>query len=99
MYFVPNCVQGQCVVEDIRTSAVTACQSAMDCRLRNGTSCCEGCGGGQVVAVRNDGSLEKLVCSDLPTPCPACIALPPDGAVAVCTEGRCSVAHLAATTD
>lgn len=98
-YFVPNCIQGQCVVEDIRTSPVTKCTDASECRLRNGTGCCEGCGGGDVVAVRNDGSLEELVCGGVPQPCPACVALPPDGMVAVCTEGRCAIAYVAATTD
>ena len=94
MYFVPNCVRGQCVVEDIRTSAVTACEDTSECRLRNGTACCEGCGSSNVVSVRSDGSFEELVCGDLPQPCPACIALPPDDAVAVCTEGRCGIEYL-----
>jgi hypothetical protein len=94
MYFVPNCVQGQCVVEDIRTSPVTACEDASECRLRNGTGCCEGCGGETVVSVRNDGSFEDLVCGGVAQPCPACIALPPDDAVAVCTEGRCGIEYL-----
>jgi len=94
MYFVPNCVQGQCVVEDIRTSPVTACEDASECRLRNGTGCCEGCGGESVVSVRNDGSFEELVCGGVPQPCPACIALPPDDRVAVCTEGRCGIEYL-----
>jgi len=97
MYFVPNCVQGECVVEDIRTSPVTACTDASQCRLRNGTGCCEGCNGSTVVSVRNDGSLEQLVCGNEPFACPDCAAIPPDGAVSVCTEGHCGVAYLAAT--
>jgi hypothetical protein len=50
-----------------------------------------------VVSVRNDGSLEKLVCGNDPVACPACVAIPPDGAVAICTEGHCAVDYLAAT--
>jgi hypothetical protein len=101
MYFVPDCVQGQCAVQDIRTSPVTACKTADECRLRTGTACCEGClGSGPVVAVRSDGSFEKLVCGDelVPVaPCMACIPYPPMGAVAVCVEGHCQAANLAAT--
>jgi hypothetical protein len=94
-YFVPNCVANQCVVQDIRDSAVTACKSNADCRLRNGTGCCEGCGGGTPIAVRNDGSFEKLVCGSEPQPCPACVPAPEPGAVAICGEtGHCEVAYL-----
>ena len=94
-YFVPTCVQGQCAALDIRTSPVTACQSVMDCRLRHGTGCCEGCGGSSdIVSVRNDGSLEKLVCGDEPIGCPACAPLPPQGMEAVCTAGRCDIAFV-----
>jgi hypothetical protein len=94
LYFVPNCVQGQCVVEDIRTSSVTACQEASECRLRAGTQCCEGCGGDDVVSVRNDGSLEELICGDVPQSCPACVAAPPEGVVPACTKGRCAISYV-----
>lgn len=93
-YFVPSCVSGECVVEDIRESDVTACDSAMDCKLRNGAGCCEGCGGGDFIAVRNDGSFEKLVCGGIAQPCPACLPAPPDKIVAACRDGRCAVAYL-----
>jgi len=91
-YFVPDCMQGQCVVEDLRTSAVTACKSSDECKLRHGTGCCESCGTGDEISVRNDGSFEKLVCSSGPLPCPACEPLP-SGSIAVCdtTVGRCSI--------
>ena len=96
-YFVPNCVRGECVVEDIRESDVTACETSEDCRMRNGTACCQGCGHGDVVAVRRDGSLEKLVCGELAPTCLDCVALPPDGAEAQCSaQGRCVVRYLQA---
>jgi hypothetical protein len=93
-YFLPNCVGGACVVEDLRTSDASACASADDCRLRNGTSCCEGCGGNDLVAVRNDGSFEEQVCGDVIPPCLPCDAPLPGDARALCDGGHCSVAFL-----
>lgn len=92
-YFVPDCVQGQCVVTDLRSSPLTACKSHDDCRVRHGSGCCESCNSDDVLAVRNDGSFEKLVCSGSPTPCPLC--LPPIGdAVAFCgAGGRCELGY------
>lgn len=98
-YFVPDCVQGQCVVQDLRTSPLTACMSDQECRLRNGTSCCEGCGGAdQYVAVRSDGSFEKAACGDAPTACPECLPALPVNMVAYCADtGHCGVAYVAPT--
>jgi trypsin inhibitor len=96
-FFVPNCVAGECVVEDIRESDVTACTAAEDCKLRMGTACCENCagGGGDVVAVRNDGSFEKLVCGDVLPPCSACEPPVRIFADASCNpNGRCEVLPL-----
>jgi Kunitz/Bovine pancreatic trypsin inhibitor domain len=95
-YFVPNCVNNECVVEDIRKSDVTACKSANDCRLRSGTGCCEGCGGPtDFVSVRNDGSLEELVCGDSLPPCDPCVAAPPSDARPNCNDdGHCGIAYL-----
>ena len=94
-YFVPNCVNNECVVEDIRKSNVTACKSAADCRLRNGSSCCEGCAANQWLSVRSDGSFEDLVCGGVPQPCPECAAQPPSGAQAHCNEdGHCGIVYL-----
>lgn len=94
-YFVPNCVRGECVVEDIRKSAVTACMTAQDCRLRNGTGCCESCAYEDIVAVRNDRSLEERVCGPVQLPCPACLPMKPSDAVPHCDEsGHCSIVHL-----
>jgi hypothetical protein len=93
--FVPDCVAGQCVVTDLRTSPVTACETSDDCRLRSGTGCCESCGGSSLIAVRNDGSFEKLVCGGIQPPCAACAPQPPSGAIPLCNVGRCAVEYLA----
>jgi len=93
--FVPDCVAGQCVVADLRTSPTTACTQSSECRLRSGTSCCEGCDSSNLIAVRNDGSFEKLICSGISPPCAACAPAPPSGAIAVCDNGRCAVAYSA----
>jgi len=91
-YFVPECVQNECTVTDLRTSELTRCETAQDCRLRMGSGCCEGCG--DLIAVRNDGSFEKQVCGDAILPCPPCVGtMPPDSAVPVCIDGHCSVAY------
>jgi hypothetical protein len=91
-YFVPDCVQGQCEVVDLRTSPVTACTTSNDCTVRHGTGCCEGCDNSNLFSVRNDGSFAKLVCGDGPIACPACAPPAPD-AVPVCNDGRCSLAY------
>lgn len=94
-YFVPNCVRGECIVEDLRTSSVTACKDASECRLRHGSHCCEGCGGqDNLIAVRSDGSFEELVCGDEPVACPACLPQPVPGAQATCASGHCEVVYL-----
>jgi hypothetical protein len=92
MYFVPDCVKNQCVVEDLRTSRVTACKSSDECKVRSGASCCEGCSAGQDFAVRNDGSFEKLVCGDGPVGCLACVP-PQSGAAPICEGGRCQAVY------
>jgi hypothetical protein len=92
--FVPNCAHERCIVEDLRTSSVTACTTAADCRLRFGTGCCEQCDAASVIAVRSDGSFEDLVCGDLLPPCAACDPQLPEGAVAACHEGHCVVDYL-----
>jgi len=73
-YIFPNCVAGRCVVEDLRTSSITACEAQTDCTVRPGRGCCPSCGGGDdMFAIRNDGSFEELVCGDQHLPCPACV--------------------------
>lgn len=90
-YFVPNCVQGQCVVEDIRTSAASACKTHEECYIRNGNGCCSGCGFKQSIAVSSNGGFEQLVCGDTPPPCAYCEPVP-SNEVAVCgSTGHCEV--------
>lgn len=90
-YFVPDCVAGQCAVQDLRTSPVTACKTAAECKLRNGVACCEGCQAGEVFAVRKDGSFENLVCGGGDIACPACVPAPTNG-IPACIQGHCAVA-------
>ena len=98
--FFPTCVASQCAVEDVRTSAVTACKTAADCKLRNGTGCCEGCGGGNLIAVRKDGSFEQLACGNSDFACDACAPVPTPGAIAICgASGHCEVDYLPITAD
>lgn len=93
-FFVPDCVQGQCAVMDLRTSDLTACDTDKDCRLRLGSQCCEGCGEGtNLIAVRNDGSFEKQVCGATLPPCLPCVGTYPESAVATCQQGHCTVAY------
>ncbi|HYQ16864.1 MAG TPA: BPTI/Kunitz domain-containing protein [Polyangiaceae bacterium] len=94
--FVPDCVAGQCVVVDIRQSPTTACTDSSQCRLRSGTGCCEACDGGDLIAVRDDGSFEDLVCGGVLPPC--CAPLPPSSDASVtCANGRCAVAYSSTT--
>lgn len=94
-FFVPNCVQQQCVVEDVRTSPLSACKTDMDCRLRVGKGCCPGCNGQELIAVRSDGSFDKQVCGDLALPCDDCEAKPDPSAVAICgPDQHCLVAYV-----
>jgi hypothetical protein len=77
----------------LRTSPVTACKTSEECKVRRGTQCCESCGSDEPIAVRNDGSFEKLVCGDGPVGCLACLPQP-TGAVAYCgATGRCELAY------
>lgn len=92
-YFVPDCVRNQCVVVDLRSSPLTACKSSEECVLRYGTGCCTSCSSSDVIGLRKDANLEKLVCGDGPIGCPACVPAP-NSAVPVCSpEGRCDVAY------
>lgn len=95
-YFVPNCVQGTCVVEDLRTSSVTLCKTEQDCVLRSGNGCCERCDGLQNIAVSTTGAFQKLVCGDLLPPCAACEPTS-SGAVAYCNAmtQHCEVGYVA----
>jgi hypothetical protein len=93
-YFVPECLAGQCIVTDVRTSPATACKTSDECKLRRGPGCCEGCDD-TLIAVRNDGSFEDLVCRGALVDCASCEENPATGAMAVCANGRCAVGYRA----
>lgn len=94
--FVAACEQGRCVVVDIRTTPLTECRLASDCRLRDGAECCEGCDGQGIVAINRgaDADLAKLVCTVPMQSCPPCVPPPLPGLTEVCTGGRCNVGFL-----
>lgn len=92
-YLVPTCLAGQCGVADLRSDSVTACRTHDDCRLRRGIDCCESCSDDVLIAVRNDGSFEKLVCGNAPRACPECAPAPVTGAIAACVNDHCQVAY------
>jgi hypothetical protein len=98
-FFIPTCVQGQCGIEDVRTSEATACQTAQDCRLRRGSGCCESCDAHSLIAVSSDSSFEELVCGNLLVDCAECEPMLPPDAAAVCVAGHCQVAYGAATAN
>jgi hypothetical protein len=77
-------------VVDVRESDLTKCTPDSQCVLRSGTGCCEGCGSGGWIAVRNDGSFGDWACNGQEVPCDACIALPPAFMTARCgASGHC----------
>ena len=93
-FFVPDCVKKQCSVLDVRESALTACTTDQDCRVRRGNHCCESCGTDDLLAVRSDGSFDQFVCEGTgPAACPHCVELP-TSALAYCgNDGQCALLH------
>ena len=92
-YIVPTCVQGQCVVQDLRTSNATACKAASDCQVRAGSGCCPSCENVDLISVRKDGSFEDLVCGSQRPPCAAC--MPNINAVPSCeADGHCGIQYV-----
>jgi hypothetical protein len=87
-YFEPVCVSGQCSLLDIRKSALTACKTDADCRLRDGVDCCPGWDGTGYVAVSANASF----CSDRPVPCPGDASIQPTWISASCQQGYCALA-------
>ncbi len=94
-YFTATCEAGRCKAVDLRTTPVTACESASDCSLRHGTRCCEGCGDGvdDLMALSDEAALSELVCASEPGACPPCVPIEPEGYVASCDANRCVVAE------
>jgi hypothetical protein len=93
-YFIATCEAGRCRVVDVRQTEVTSCTTSMDCVLRDGSNCCEGCDGQGIVAVSRNASLEKLVCPMPFTSCPPCAPNIPSNLTPMCTSGHCAVGFL-----
>jgi len=91
-YYVATCSAGHCVVVDLHTTDVTACQTASDCGLRGGTTCCAGCGTALPIAIASskESELEHWVCDPAPLACGPC-ASPSSSWAADCNGGRCTV--------
>jgi hypothetical protein len=87
-----TCIQGRCVVVDVRETEYTECSLSTDCVLRRGLDCCENCAsdGSDVIAVRKDRDIGALTCGAL-VDCAACSTELLPAYDAVCREGRCSV--------
>lgn len=93
--FFAYCEAGSCVAADVRTHAVSACATDADCRLRNGASCCEGCGPSELsviaVATTANPQLASLVCVG-DVSCVDCEPQYPLETMAVCgANGHCEV--------
>ncbi len=88
------CRANECVAVDLRTDALSACNSSAECRLRWGASCCESCSQdtNQIVALNQNASLEQEVCDPLAGACPPCVPQPfPADVAAECISGQCQV--------
>ncbi|MEO6601126.1 MAG: BPTI/Kunitz domain-containing protein [Polyangiaceae bacterium] len=88
-YFKPVCVSGQCSVLDVRTSAaLTQCDTADDCALRDGVGCCQGCDGTNFLAVNKTANF-----CDAPQACDGCVSSPPKSIGVACSAGTCVLVH------
>jgi hypothetical protein len=92
--YIAACRSNTCVAVDVRADALSACNTSADCRLRWGSSCCESCASfsEELIALKNDASLEEVVCDPLAGACPPCAPQPyPSEAKAECIAGHCQV--------
>lgn len=88
-YAYAACERGQCVVRDLRERAIGACSSAADCRLRCGTSCCDGCSADLGVVAVGTGADEVAEFCDGSRACNDCeCVIPPEFSVD-CLDSRC----------
>jgi hypothetical protein len=95
VYYVPDCVAGTCTVVDLRATESTECQVDLDCALRDGTACCEGCDGTGLVALSSTDYLGRSCPLELA--CPPCVpTIPPDYA-AHCLNERCHVVFVSSS--
>jgi hypothetical protein len=102
-YFASLCQAGHCQAVDIRTTSITECVTDLDCRLRVGVSCCEGCGAtvDNVIALSAKANLWQTFCGQGDIGCPACMPIMPAYLYAGCepapagSPGRCRVRTMA----
>jgi hypothetical protein len=92
-YFASICVEGVCTIVDVRKTAATECTRSADCKLRDGTACCNGCDGRGLVSVR-PRAFTDLLCADFDQGCPPCAPVIPPGFMPKCISGRCTVQRL-----
>ena len=88
-------IEGRCNAVELTTHELSACEFDGDCRLRIGTSCCEGCSDeSQIVALNRYESnlLDSMRCDDEPgVGCPDCLPQIPPQYQAVCSDRHCTV--------
>lgn len=88
--YLAACVEGECRLLDLRETPAAECEVDDDCALRDGSRCCETCGGNPV-ALSDEPALRGLLeCVDLA--CPPCEPVFDSTHRAVCDDGRCVVA-------
>ncbi len=83
-----RCEEAKCELVDVRTDAMSACQSDADCVLHH-EGCCPLCAGdlAHTIALSLAGvaTYEAQACNpEAPVACPSCAPAYPDGAKAVC---------------
>jgi hypothetical protein len=93
--FFALCREGRCVAVDLRYSAYSACKTHADCRLKHGTTCCDGCGDNELVTFNPASTLMADLCPvkpECPPPSSACLANRSPGRAAECVVGYCQLA-------
>ncbi|MCC7542532.1 MAG: hypothetical protein IT379_40320 [Deltaproteobacteria bacterium] len=91
-YLIATCVAGACVPVNLHVDPSTECASTDDCTLITNECCgCGEVGLDRAVAInRTMGSVGRLLCGEMPPPCPPCVPVFGD-LRAECTMGRCAV--------
>jgi hypothetical protein len=89
-YFGATCRAGRCVLYDARETEMGACQTSVDCTLRNGLGCCERCGISLDTLISVNRAAPLPSCGSAPA-CPPCMPAYPQEYGAMCTAGRCVV--------
>jgi hypothetical protein len=88
--YLAACIQGECRVLDVRQTEAAECESDADCELRDGSRCCQGCGGNPV-AVSDEQALQNLLECPTDLACPPCEPTFEPAHRAVCRDEYCIV--------